>query len=62
MPGRGHVDEHGSDESLESLAADRLSSADAVEVQRHCFECSDCLLRLIEITVDMAVAGVLLKR
>lgn len=46
-----------SDEQIENLATGKLTTHDSIHVQRHIYECPDCLRRLIEITYVQELEG-----
>jgi hypothetical protein len=47
-----------SEEQIENLAAGKLTTHESIQVQRHIYDCSDCLQRLVEITYIQESAGV----
>src|SRR4051794_8827750 len=48
---------HPGDETLHRLSLGRLSTAESLHVQRHIFKCADCLKRLIEVELMVALTG-----
>jgi hypothetical protein len=47
-----------SDEQIENLATGKLTTHESIQVQRHIYDCPDCLRRLIEVTFVQELAGV----
>jgi hypothetical protein len=46
-----------SNRQIENLATGKLTTHESIQVQRHIYECPDCLRRLIEITYIQELAG-----
>ena len=47
---------HTPDQALQALALGALTTAESLRVQRHIFKCPDCLNRLIEVELRLAIA------
>ncbi len=48
---------HPLEEQIENLATGKLPTHESIQVQRHIYNCPDCLRRLIEITYLQELAG-----
>lgn len=46
-----------SDDQIEKLAIGKLTTHESIQVQRHIYNCPDCLQRLIEITYIQELVG-----
>jgi len=46
-----------SNDQIDKLATGTLTTHESILVQRHIFDCPDCLRRLIEVTVDQELQG-----
>jgi hypothetical protein len=47
---------HPGDEALRALTLGKLTTADSLRVQKHAYDCRDCLRRLIEVETLLAIA------